>query len=31
MHGAGTAAALADSLDGARRRIPRAVVSLFTG
>lgn len=28
MHGAGTAAALADGLDGSRRRIPEALVSM---
>ena len=28
MHGPGTAAALADALDGSRRRIPEALVSI---
>lgn len=31
MHGEGTAAALADSLKNARRRLPKAIVSLFGG
>jgi hypothetical protein len=31
MHGPGTAAALSNCLDGARRRIPRAFVSLLRG
>ena len=29
MHGAGTAAALADALDASRRRFPRAIVSMI--